>query len=204
MGRRLTGLAHEAVSQALDAGGTAVDATAGNGHDTCFLAGRVGVAGHVHAFDIQPQALEATRRRLRAARLTDRVTLHAVGHERMMHVLPPALRGRLDAAMFNLGYLPGGARDVTTRGATSAEALRQAATLLRPGGIATVLAYRGHPGGAGEATAIAAQCASLVDAGFEVRRTDSPGSGPVLWVLRAADAPAASEPPGFRPRRPAT
>ena len=51
--------AHRLLAQATPAGGTAIDATAGNGHDTLFLAQCVGANGRVYAFDIQPQALAA-------------------------------------------------------------------------------------------------------------------------------------------------
>lgn len=49
----------------------AIDATAGNGHDTLFLAGILGPQGEVAAFDIQPQALENTSARLLAHRQSD-------------------------------------------------------------------------------------------------------------------------------------
>ena len=42
-------------------GDAAVDATAGNGHDTLALCQAVGPAGRVFAFDIQQDALDATR-----------------------------------------------------------------------------------------------------------------------------------------------
>jgi len=38
-------------------GGTAVDFTMGNGHDTLWLSQQIGPEGKVFAFDIQPQAL---------------------------------------------------------------------------------------------------------------------------------------------------
>ena len=41
-------------------GETVVDATAGNGNDTHFLAEHVGENGHVYAFDIQQAALDST------------------------------------------------------------------------------------------------------------------------------------------------
>lgn len=57
--------AHDWVERVLVPGDSAVDATAGNGYDTLFLARLVGPSGHVHAFDVQAAALEETRRRLR-------------------------------------------------------------------------------------------------------------------------------------------
>ena len=44
----------------------AVDATAGNGHDTLFLASTVGAGGRVWAFDVQETALVSAKNRLQA------------------------------------------------------------------------------------------------------------------------------------------
>jgi len=45
-------------------GDSAIDATAGNGYDTAFLANTVGPHGHVYAFDLQQKALTATKSHL--------------------------------------------------------------------------------------------------------------------------------------------
>lgn len=60
--------AHYLLQQTLPEGGNALDGTAGNGHDTLFLAQTAGILGKVWAFDIQPQALSRTRCRLKEAR----------------------------------------------------------------------------------------------------------------------------------------
>ena len=59
-------------------GDAVVDATAGNGSDTLFLARTVGSGGIVYAFDIQAEALENTRRRLDAAEVSEAGTLAEV------------------------------------------------------------------------------------------------------------------------------
>lgn len=65
----LTYLAHQHLLKVLRSGAFAIDATAGNGFDTLFLALACGSDGRIIAFDIQPQALEATTKRLQAAAL---------------------------------------------------------------------------------------------------------------------------------------
>ena len=70
-------MAHQWVAERVRPGDSVVDATAGNGHDTVFLAGLVGESGRVLAFDVQPDALETTRDRLRAAGLEEQTTLTA-------------------------------------------------------------------------------------------------------------------------------
>lgn len=73
--------AHQLLRSRLQAGDAALDGTAGNGHDTLLLAECVGETGRVWAFDVQQQALDATRARLAAAGVAERVTLIAAGHE---------------------------------------------------------------------------------------------------------------------------
>ena len=50
---------------AVKEGDYAVDATLGNGHDTCFLAEIVGDSGKVFGFDIQKEAIESSTTRLK-------------------------------------------------------------------------------------------------------------------------------------------
>ena len=58
-------LAREVLTRALRPGDRVIDATMGNGYDTLFLCEAVGPEGRVYAFDIQAQAVETTRARLR-------------------------------------------------------------------------------------------------------------------------------------------
>ena len=62
-------------------GDTVVDYTMGNGHDTEFLSKAVGVNGHVFAFDIQPAAIESTRKNLTAANCPQNYTLLCDSHQ---------------------------------------------------------------------------------------------------------------------------
>jgi len=150
----LTVLAHRAVAEVAGPGAIVIDATAGNGHDTCFLAGLVGPAGQVYAFDIQPAAIDAARQRLETRGLATRVTLIHAGHQEMTDRLPASTQGRVAACMFNLGYLPGSDKRLATRPQTTLQALQLAVARLMPGGVLTIIAYPGHPGGADESAAV--------------------------------------------------
>jgi len=174
--RPLTQLAHELLAERLQPGDIAIDATAGNGHDTLFLAERVGPTGAVHAYDVQTEALQATRRRVDEAGCGGWVQLHPDNHARLMQPLPADCRGRVAAVIFNLGYLPGSDRRTTTQNDSTLAALEQALALLRPGGVLSILAYRGHPGGREEARAVAGWCDRQTD--LEHQTHESPG--PVL------------------------
>lgn len=151
-GKRLTQLAHELILSAVTPGETVLDATMGNGHDTLFLARLVGEHGLVHAFDVQDQALAMTQKRLEEAFIpASQVCLHKLSHE---HLDTPVGSQSIGAFMFNLGYLPGSSKEWVTRPETTLTALAKAISLLRPGGLGTVLAYRGHPGGMEEARSV--------------------------------------------------
>jgi len=176
----LTMLAQEAVGRVLEDGALAIDATVGNGHDTLFLADRLAPGGQVIGFDIQPRALEGTRARLEAAGLDAVATLHLCGHENMSQRVPGDWHGRVSAVMFNLGYLPGGDKGLTTSPASTLGALDQAVSLLRTGGLVSLLVYRGHPGARAEADAILAWLDGLGTA-HRVTCHDSPG--PVLYLV---------------------
>lgn len=178
---RLTRKAQLIVGEYLRPGDLAVDATAGNGHDTLFLAQSVGGAGRVFAFDIQARALAATTARLEAAGLGSRVQLIHRSHEKLLESLPPETQGNIQAVMFNLGYLPGSDKATITRRDSSLAALRQAARTVSPQGIISVLAYRGHPGGQEESLAIQAAMEALAHTEWPLSVFESPG--PVLLVL---------------------
>lgn len=171
MSGRPTVEAHEAVARVLRPGDTAVDATAGNGHDTVFLAARVGPSGNVLAFDIQRAAIESTRQRLTAAGLAARVELIEDSHARLAEF---AGAGEWGAAMFNLGYLPGGDHGVITEPEATLAALEAVPERLRVGGVLTVVGYPGHPGGAGEAAAVTTWAEAL--GGAHIGRPARPGA----------------------------
>jgi predicted methyltransferase len=157
----LTRLAHLVLQETLRPADWAVDATAGNGHDTAFLGHSVGPSGRVFAFDVQTAAIAAT-----AGRVTDlpHVTLIHAGHEHLATHLPPDAKGRLAAVMFNLGYLPGTDKTIITQPDTTTRALSQALDFLKPGGCLTLMLYEGHVGGKAEADAVRAIARALPSA----------------------------------------
>lgn len=146
--------AHTRAGKALHEGDLAIDATAGNGHDTLFLARTVGSTGYVVAFDVQREALNQTRQRLKEEEPEVPVQLVHAGHETMVDELDTSARGNVGAVMFNLGYLPGGDHSIITSPDTTREALAAGAELLRSGGVITIVAYTGHEGGEREADAV--------------------------------------------------
>lgn len=180
----LTEQAHQIVGEVVLPGDVAIDATAGNGHDTVFLAGRVGATGRVYSLDIQAEAIEKTRARLLAADLAN-VELIQRDHAGLADLVPTQLRGSIRAIVFNLGFLPGGDKSIITRVGSTVKAIRSALDILMPGGVLTVIAYPGHPGGAEEAASVAEMLQQLDadDWSTEVRTsTVSNAQTPLLFV----------------------
>jgi tRNA G37 N-methylase Trm5 len=156
--------AQQWVKERVGNGDIVVDATAGNGSDTLFLARTVGSAGTVFAFDIQSEALEQTQRRLESESPHDTlapINLVHAGHEEMANRIALVYHGKIAAIMFNLGYLPGAPQTVITQPSTTLAALAVALQLLRSGGIVTVVVYPGHEGGRVEAEAVEAWASDI-------------------------------------------
>ncbi|MFY9983560.1 MAG: class I SAM-dependent methyltransferase [Chthoniobacterales bacterium] len=149
---RLTRVAANWITASLPEGGFAVDATVGNGYDTLFLADRVGKNGRVLGFDVQKMALNNASELIRFAGNLDRVRLVLGCHSGLAR----ALMGypRVDAAMFNLGYLPRGDRRIVTRPSTTIPAIAALVERLAPNGRISIIAYRGHPEGPEEYQAV--------------------------------------------------
>lgn len=159
--------AQEIITQALQGGGTAIDATMGNGHDTLWLCQLAGESGHVYAFDVQPEAIESTRARLEENHVAERATLILDGHQNMAaYVQAP-----VDAILFNLGWLPGVAHAVTTRTETTLAAVNAAVELLKPGGVMTICVYPGHEEGKRELQALLEWAQQLDSAWLDARIT---------------------------------
>ncbi len=140
---RVLQYAQTLLKSAIGNGDIAVDATAGNGHDTLFLAGLVGDDGFVYAFDVQKQAVDATLHRLLDNALEHRAVVLKDGHENVAKYVDKPISG----AIFNLGYLPGSDHEVITRPNTTIQALESLLKLLKIGGIIVLVIYHGHEGG---------------------------------------------------------
>ena len=156
--------AWEIISAALPEGGLAVDATLGNGHDTLSLAKQVGASGRVVGFDVQAEAVESSRTRLSAEGLLERCELIRDGHQNMKNYLEDE---SADVVLFNLGWLPGAAHDVTTHTDTTLQAVAAALDVLKFGGVMTICVYPGHAEGAREREALLAWAQGLDETRYD-------------------------------------
>lgn len=159
--RKATELAHDLIRERLHAGDTAIDATVGNGHDTEFLAKLVGSEGKVIGFDIQAEAIAATKTRVESFPW---VSLHEKGHEGLEEIITAPVK----TIMFNLGYLPSGDKAITTGPETTLTAIKAGSRILAPGGLMTITVYTGHEGGVAESEAVTEYVRTLAQEDFAV------------------------------------
>ena len=157
----------------------AVDATLGNGHDTEFLL-RQNFA-RVIGFDIQAQAINATKTRLESAQLTG-FKLVKDGHQNMDFYLKETIQ----CCMFNFGYLPKADKNITTRADTSLTAINSAIKLLGDDGLISLLCYPGHEQGNIETKAIQQALGTLTsNMIIEQHLSQQPNDqAPILYILR--------------------
>ncbi len=124
----------------------AIDATVGNGHDTAFLAS---CFHHVYGFDIQIEAIEATR-----SRHLSNVTLIHDGHQHMSKYVKQPVQ----CILFNLGYLPNHDHSIQTTPPTTLAAISSGLELIDDG-LMIIVCYQGHDDQ--EAIAVETFCQNL-------------------------------------------
>ncbi|MEC7838837.1 MAG: class I SAM-dependent methyltransferase [Chlamydiota bacterium] len=149
-------VSHAYICEIINVGDIAVDATCGNGHDTLFLAEWClsESSGAVYSIDIQSSAIEEAKRN------TEQNI--AEGIKKRIHYLQQChssfpteiCSGSVKVVMYNLGYLPGGNKSLTTQVDTTIKSIRAALDLVTPGGIICVTCYPGHQEGENEEKAI--------------------------------------------------
>ncbi|MBQ0124789.1 MAG: class I SAM-dependent methyltransferase [Clostridiales bacterium] len=133
------------ISPHVRTGGTVVDFTMGNGHDTLWLSRAVGDEGKVYAFDIQKQALDSTRALLDENGVSN-CTLILDSHSNVKNYVSEPIC----AGLFNLGFLPGGDKSITTLVDTSLAAIKAGIDLLADDGGLLIAVYPGHAEGTRE------------------------------------------------------
>lgn len=113
----------------------AVDATLGNGHDSDFLSENF---SKVYAFDIQKQAIDKYKEKNKS-----NVCLINDSHENFREYI----KEEVDCIVYNLGFLPGGDKEITTKWQSTLKSLEAGLDILEKGALVTIAVYRGHQEG---------------------------------------------------------
>ncbi len=135
-------LAHSLWKELLSPGDLVIDATLGNGYDAMVL---FELGAEVIGIDIQKEALEKTRERLRNRPIQLLQRSHAD-----LSSLELDRRPRL--IVYNLGYLPGGDKQITTQLESTMASVESALSLIAPNGAISITCYPGHDEGLKEET----------------------------------------------------
>lgn len=141
--RQTTEFAMHIVRAYVEPGDTVIDATCGNGHDTLALASMN--PARLYAFDVQEEAVRATASLLEANGYSEsiregKIVVKQLAHEEMAGFVDVPVK----AIIFNLGYLPGSDKTLTTRAETTLTAVQSAMELLQPDGLICITMYSGH------------------------------------------------------------
>lgn len=163
-------------------GDIVVDATMGNGNDTLMLARLVGKEGSVYAFDIQKQAIENTQQLL-ASHLMDQKNIHLIEDSHVK--IEEYIHDEIAAAVFNLGYLPKGSHELTTKVEDSIIAIQLSLKLLRKNGIISIVLYSGHADGSLEKEKIIEYTKNLDNKKYHCVLSESINqkNSPPAWML---------------------
>lgn len=157
-----------------------LDCTVGNGNDTLLLADLVGDEGKVYGFDIQNTALEITSSKLIKENLEERVKLIKDSHEN----IDLYIKVKMDLIIYNLGYLPKGDKNITTKKESTLISINKSLDLLNRNGIILITCYTGHVGGLDEKNGIENYLKNLNQKKYNVLKYDfinQINSPPILY-----------------------
>ncbi len=139
--KNINKVTHQWLAKRIQASDILVDATAGNGHDTVFLAS---LGKHVFAFDVSELAYQRTKEKIMHL---DNVTLIHDSHTQIKKYITTPI----DGVMFNCGYLPQSDHSSVTEATTTLLALDHLRDLLAKDGWICITVYTGHSQGEIEA-----------------------------------------------------
>lgn len=142
-------LSHFIIKDFLENKVVAIDGTLGNGFDTDFLSNNF---EKVYSFEIQKEACDKYKER-------NKSNVEVINDSH--HLFKDYVKDDVDCIMYNLGFLPGGNKSVTTMHTTSLQSIKDGLEMLKSGGIMTICIYKGHAEGAIEETCILSYLSSL-------------------------------------------
>lgn len=169
-------------------GDTGIDATCGNGHDTLYLA-KLPLSA-LFSLDIQEKAIENTRQLLSEhlnQEQLEKITLLHLPHDDLRKI---RYKNAPRLIVYNLGYLPGGDKSVTTKTQSTLASIESALAILGEKGAVSITCYPGHDEGKKEEDTILKMTESLSSKEWEVRwsrwvnRNRSPS---LLWISRLSN-----------------
>lgn len=159
-----------------------LDATCGAGNDSLFLAENTPEDISIHAFDIQAEALEKSCILLKKHNLAHKVHLHLDSYVNFANYVQEPI----DLIIFNLGYLPGANKHITTQVEDLQQALPQLLRQLNKQGIVCIVSYIGHLAGKQENMWLEEYLQTLNNKAFNVGKYmlfNHNNNAPIIYII---------------------
>ncbi|MPQ44446.1 tRNA (mnm(5)s(2)U34)-methyltransferase [Clostridium tarantellae] len=128
-------LYHNIIKTYLKEKNVAIDATLGNGHDTDFLSE---IFNKVYTFDIQELATNTYKEKAK-----NNVIVINDSHEYFKNYVKESV----ECIIYNLGYLPGENKHITTKANTTLKSICEGLDILAQNGLMFIGIYSGHEEG---------------------------------------------------------
>ncbi len=139
-----------------------IDATCGMGNDTLHIAKVLNNKGTIHAYDIQEVAILETTKLISNNKF-DNVIYHNNSHENIDI-------NNINLAIYNLGYLPGHDKNLTTLPESSLNSIKQVLKNVANEYLIIIVLYPGHETGLIESKLIDDFCFNLKSSTYLVSK----------------------------------
>jgi len=121
------------------------DMTLGNGYDSCNILSYLNGTGFLYALDIQDLAINKSMENLKKINYNNYKLI------KDSHInFDKYIKEEIDLAIFNLGYLPGGDKSITTKSEDVLICIEKLLVKLKNNGLVLLTLYPGHKNGADE------------------------------------------------------
>ncbi|MCH1429841.1 MAG: rRNA methyltransferase [Chlamydiales bacterium] len=177
-------LAHQIWKGLLVEGDSVVDATCGQGHDSVFIASLIQnwQGSRLHCIDLQQEAIMLSKQNIASqcgSDILSKLSFQHSCHSSFEIDFNPRL------VIYNLGYLPGGDKSITTLKETTLISIKKALELIPSQGVLSVMCYNGHPEGREEQEILEELFKGLAPNEFSCERLDKINAKacPILFII---------------------
>jgi len=172
--------AHQLWKKIVCSGDRIIDATVGNGYDTHYLAQLLNGSGEIIGYDIQHEALKQAEIHFQQLSSKQR---KIISLKQQSHALFDEQNVKL--IVYNLGYLPGGDKTVTTTCSTTLQSVQHALEIITADGAISITCYPGHEEGEKEQRALLEFLQTLSSSQWDIchyQWINRPRSPTVVWI----------------------
>ncbi len=175
----ITEISHLYLKSVVNENDVIIDATVGHGFDTTYLST---LCRLVYAFDIQQEAIDSTSKKLSDNNIKNVELIHD-SHEYFDQYLSD-----FNGAIFNLGYLPKGDKEITTNFKTTIHTIDKMLTFANHPVFIILVIYPGHETGMTESIEIEKYLSSLDPKTHKILKTNLPyqNNKPpyIIWISK--------------------